>query len=249
MTIFHYIEGGSFWHSHPAWCKLVETFVLVTAIYYAKFGALVLFILFLLASLAVCGLFPVKVLSELRLFSGLLFLIFISAFFSSVEEAVILRGLAALIETVRFGAYILGGMIFTRTTSPGGLYSAIYRILRPLPFVPHRRIASFFKIVFSLIPIAFDTFEDVGDTLAARGNGRVKNPVQKIKNHVYPLMRDLFIKTDRFAEALVSRSYDGTNSYEIGTTSIKAIVHLLFVVLVIGGVLFGEMFILYFLGE
>ncbi len=104
--------------------------------------------------------------------------------------------------------YILVGFLFTQTTSPAELYGVIYSLFRPVPFLSHRKIASFFLIIFTLLPKAVDTYAEVGESLRSRGLGSSKKPLHRALYRVYPLMINMFLKTDNFSEALAARCFN-----------------------------------------
>ncbi len=209
LTLFHYMEGGSLIHRHNPFIKLFEMIVTVSAIALSGPWSLALFSVFLCGAAVYSGMSMKKLMKEMAVFWWLLAFIFIASILSW-DGRIFPEGIvSAMVQCLRFADYILCGLLFTRTTSPDKLYGVIYSLFRPVPFLPHRKIASFFLIIFTLLPKAVDTYAEVGESVGSRGLSNSRRPLHRAIYRIYPLMINMFLKTDAFSDALVSRCFNG----------------------------------------
>ncbi len=208
LTLFHYIEGNSIFHRHNPFLKLCEMIFAVSVIAFSGLWSLGLYFLLFLLALFFAGIRPLTLVRNLKMFWWLLVFIFAAPLISQEVPLFPDRFIIASRECLRFMDYILVGFLFTQTTSPDKLYGVIYSLFRPIPLVPHRKLASFFLIIFTLLPKAVDTYAEVGESLGARALGNSKNPLHRALYRVYPLMINMFLKTDNFSEALASRCFN-----------------------------------------
>jgi|GEM_PF-6158689 len=207
LTLFHYTEGDSLIHRHNAFLKLCEMIATVSFIAFSGTWSLLLFLVFLVSGIIYSGMGPVKLIRNLKMFWWLLAFIFIASLLSG-GDFLTERLPAGARECLRFCDYILTGFLFTQTTSPDKLYGVIYALFRPIPFLPHRKIASFFLIIFTLLPKAVDTYAEVGESVSARGLGNSRRPLHRALYRIYPLMINMFLKADNFSDALTSRCFN-----------------------------------------
>jgi len=97
--------------------------------------------------------------------------------------------------------------VITGTTPLMTLRNVIEWFLRPLPYVPEVRIATMINLTFTLIPLIFDSFAEMMNAQKARCVELRKNPIERIKFIVFPLLNQTLRRADEIAYAMEARCY------------------------------------------
>lgn len=119
-----------------------------------------------------------------------------------------LEGLfSGLLFSWRLILFLMISTILTGTTTLSSLQTAICWLLRPLPFINERRIATLFNMTFVLIPLIFDEANQLREAQRSRCIDNRKNPLQQVVLLVYPLLRQTFRKVEEIALAMEARGY------------------------------------------
>lgn len=134
---------------------------------------------------------------------------------------------ALLTATLRMGAFICIlrlALLFSTTTDPLILTPAIYRILKPIPFIPAAKISSSMGLSLSLIPAILDEMEYIREAMASRCGWNPRRPVRNLFHLGLPLLEGILTKAETLADAMESRLYreDPTEPADI-KNSIKAL--------------------------
>jgi energy-coupling factor transporter transmembrane protein EcfT len=114
----------------------------------------------------------------------------------------------ALVQCWKFVLLVLFGIFFTETTAPESFQSAIYYILKPIPLVNERKIASISGTTLVLLPKILDTYKDIINALHSRCYSNNKNIYYKIKNLSQSLILTSVLSIKNISEAYFSRFYD-----------------------------------------
>lgn len=113
----------------------------------------------------------------------------------------------AAITGWRLVLILLFGILFTAVTKPTDLKESLIRLLRPLPFLPKRRIAVMVALTLRLFTILLDLVHEVRLANRARLGDRARSPLRRIQSLVLPVLRRALIRADAMAIALAARGY------------------------------------------
>ncbi|OQA30157.1 MAG: Energy-coupling factor transporter transmembrane protein EcfT [Betaproteobacteria bacterium ADurb.Bin341] len=119
------------------------------------------------------------------------------------EEGLILGGLTCW----RLGLILGYAVLFTAVTRPRELRDALIWLLRPIPFIPERRIGLMVSLTLRFFSRTLDQSEEVRLANRARLGDQRKNPVRRIKCLTLPVLRRALQEADEVAFALAARGY------------------------------------------
>ena len=214
--VFHYFPGDSFLHRWDARCKLLGL-LLITAtliqpsISWFLFNSILLWLLYLISRLPFRFLFKELKFWALFLFVLFLFQIFLTpgdriSFFPwlPVSKDGLLRG---GLTSWRLGLMIGYAVLFTAITRPRDLCEALVWILKPIPFLPERRIGLMVSLTLRFFTRILDQVEEVKAAHQARLGDRNNNPIRKAKYYALPILRHSLLEVEEVTFALVARGY------------------------------------------
>lgn len=230
VTIFSYIPDAGFLNKTDPRYKLLSMFFLSFGIFYSA-----PFILFFY-TLLICFLFKktdlkfLSFLKELKLFLIFLFFIFLSKavtepgqiIFSKFNINFTDKGLiSGSMVAWKFLCIMLMGIFFMRTTKISEIKDAVHLLLRPIPFIPHEKIAIMTGLFIRFLPVIFSYTKEVKDAQAARCFHLCKNPIKKIEYLTLPVLKKTFENADNIVNAMESRCYNEEKALPILNSSIK----------------------------
>jgi energy-coupling factor transporter transmembrane protein EcfT len=171
----------------------------------------------LLVGLFFLSRFPFKqLLRELRFWIIFLFILFLfqvlltpgTRFNSShwlpiTKEGFLLGGLTCW----RLGLMLGYAVLFTAVTRPRELRNALIWILRPIPYLPERRIGLMVSLTLRFFSRTLDWVEEVQLAHQARMGDRNKNPFRKAKLLALPVLRRSLLEVEEVTFALAARGY------------------------------------------
>ena len=177
---------------------------------------------FIFDSLLLVGLFflsrlPLK--NILRDLSSWMILLFILFLFQSLftpglrlhsfpwlpvsKEGLFLGGLTCW----RLGLILGYAVLFTAVTRPRELQDALIWLLKPIPFLPERRIGLMVSLTLRFFSRTLDQAEEVRLAHRARLGDRNKNPFRKAKFLALPILRHSILQAEDVTLALAARGY------------------------------------------
>jgi biotin transport system permease protein len=213
---FRYFPGNSLLHRWDARCKVFGLF-LVTAtlirpsIFWFLLDSIFLFGLFNLSQL------PLRpFIKELRFWTIFLSVLFLFQIFMTSgdrfsflpwlpvsKEGLLQGGFASW----RLGLMIGYALLFTALTRPRDLCESLTWILKPLPFLPQRRIGLMVSLTLKFFSRIMDQVEEVRAAHLARLGDRSFNPLRKAKFFVLPILRNSILEVEEVTFALAARGY------------------------------------------
>jgi len=158
----------------------------------------------------------VAILWRMKLFLLLLLLVFLSRCFATDGDPLIsFFGLAisaqgvltGFLVTYKFLMVMLTGLLFATTTRPAGVKSAVQWYLKPIPFIPEKRLAVMISLTLSFMPVILKQMQIISDAQAARCGNLEKNPIKRIIRLVLPMLKKVFLSADQLVLAMESRCY------------------------------------------
>lgn len=213
---FAYIPGKSFLHLLDVRLKFFMLCLFSLALVATGFyGCTIYFLTY-------CFIFyrikinPVPVLKELKLFFLLLLFVFAARTLSTPGTVISnLMGVTVTRQGASAGALIvyrlflimLTGIAFAATTRPSDIKGAVQWFLKPIPFIPEKRLAVMISLAISFMPVILKQAHLISMAQAARCGILEKNPVKRIIRTTVPLMKKIFLSADKLIMAMESRCY------------------------------------------
>jgi energy-coupling factor transporter transmembrane protein EcfT len=107
----------------------------------------------------------------------------------------------------RFFLVMIIGMLFAVTTRPADLKSAAQWFLKPVPFVPEKRVALMISLFLRFFPLILTQAAQTADAVNARCGGFRKNPVRRIRFLTLPLLKKTVMAANHLSLAMTARCY------------------------------------------
>lgn len=212
----HYIPGNSILHRWDARCKLVGLLMVTTTLLRTTLIWFALHSVFLLCLLLLSRLPVRSFLRDLRHWFLFLVILFVfQVLFSAHSHDRILPYLPVSAEGLRQGALncwrigtILGySVLFTAITRPREIQDSLMWFLKPVPFIPARRISFMVSLTLRFFSAILDQTGEVWLAHRARLGDQGRNPLRKMKYLGLPIIRRSFNRVEEVTLALLARGY------------------------------------------
>jgi energy-coupling factor transporter transmembrane protein EcfT len=216
LTSFRYIAGNSMLHRLDARFKIAFVIVISLVGLNAYLWGLGLLTLLLLGIILRIRLPLFSGLKEIRYFLMLLLLIFVARVLATdgiplvdldyitVSRQGIYNG---IVVCWRLALIVLLGFTFISTTSPAAIKAAVQWFLKPVPFIPEKKVAVMMGLILRFVPVIFNQAGATSAALKARAVENRKNPVYRLTKFGFPLMRRIFERADDLVIALEARAF------------------------------------------
>lgn len=197
-----YIPGTTFLHQCPAGIKLI--FLTMTSIVLSlqTLYTIIPISLFTIISFFIIR-FPIH-----KMIKGHIFAFSMAALIVWGEWR---NGVNDIMPLVLIGGKFLGiyyaGILFAAITNPFALGQTIYKITRPIPFIPSENIRLMISLTLTYIPVLFDESQTIERACRSRLLFKRKNPIRQIRYRTEPLLTGVIRKSEDLAMALISRGY------------------------------------------
>lgn len=197
-------------------CKFFIICLVSVSMVSAHLPSCFLYLLILLFFLKKAGLNIFAILKSIKYFFILLFLIFAARALSvkgnilfsfhgmSMSEQGIYEG---FLVAFRFFLLMLTGLLFSSTTQPSSVKSAVQWFLKPVPFIPEKRVGVMIGLALGFMPVILKQAKEISDAQKARCADLQKNPVKRMIRIVLPLLKKTFLSADSLVLAMESRCY------------------------------------------
>jgi len=216
LTSFGYFPGHSLLHNLDPRFKLL--FVVLLSLVCLNLYFLALGIsTFLLVGLIAYSRLPLNSgVKQLRYFFVLLLFVFMARVLSTGGESLIevrfisvsKQGLiAGLLVCWRLAFIVLLGFTLISTTRPAEIKAAVQWYLKPVPFIPEKKVAMMMGLILRFVPVIFDQAAETADAQKARCVQNRKNPVYRLIKLGFPLMRRTFERADDLVAAIEARGF------------------------------------------
>jgi biotin transport system permease protein len=214
---FSFRNGSSILHRLDPRFKII--FLALISLSTLKAGIAGLLLLTLVfGSLAAEMRLPLKSITfELRYFSFFLLIIFVAKClteqgiplltvkFITVTDRGIIEGALA---SWRLALIILMGLLFSFTTRPKDIRTAVEILFTRVPLLPEKRIAIMIGLIVRFIPVILHLTREVSDAQRARAIEQRKNPIYRASRLVLPIMRRTLGRAELLANSMESRCFD-----------------------------------------
>ncbi|MEA1911115.1 MAG: energy-coupling factor transporter transmembrane component T [Spirochaetota bacterium] len=235
--IFHYQKGNSVLHNTDVLIKLAGMLGFSVMLLPVSLFRLIVLIPVILV---------VHFLSSIRMGSY----IRESGFFIIMGGLILLANtlssgslLTGLLRATRFFLILWMALLFTFTTDPMGVSLGIYRLVKPLGFIPARRFSTIFGLSLTMLPLILDQMREIREAMLSRCGMSRRTPLRNVIRLGLPLLDGILVKAEDLSDSMESRLFteDATPlEKQSGTHGHKIILVLLLSAVII---LLGERFI------
>lgn len=216
LTTFSYLPGDSILHRTDARFKIILMILLSLASLNASLPGLGLLTVLLLGVCLYARIPLISGFKELRVFLILLCLVFAARVYSTGGPSVLnFKYLSVSMEGLYNGALVCWrlafvvvlGFAFISTTPPYEIKVAVQWLLKPVPFIPEKKVAIMMGLILRFVPVIFDQARDTAEAQKARGVENRKNPLYRLTKFGFPLMRRTFERADELVVAMEARAF------------------------------------------
>jgi len=213
---FHYFPGNSSLHHWDARCKFFGLLMITATLLQSR----VIWLIFdstLLMGLLILSRLPLRqFFRDFRIWAIFLFALFLfQAFFTPGSRLPAFPWLPVSQDGLRLGSltcWRLGlilsfSILFTAITRPRELQDALIWFLKPIPFLPERRVGLMVSLTLRFFSIILDQADEVRLAHKARLGNQNKNPFRRAKFLALPLLRRSFSRAEDVTLALAARGY------------------------------------------
>jgi energy-coupling factor transporter transmembrane protein EcfT len=174
---------------------------------------------------------------DFRIWAILLFALFLfQAFFTPGHRVSAFPWLPAsqdglrlgILTSWRLGLILSYSILFTAMTRPHELQNALIWLLKPIPFLPERRVGLMVLLTLRFFSIILDQADEVRLAHKARLGDQNKNPFRRAKFLALPLLRHSFSKAEDVTLALAARGYRDDLPLQIQKLPISHLIPLFF---------------------
>ena len=216
LTAFGYISGDSVLHRLDPRFKLLFVILLSLVCLNLYFISLGIFTSLLLGLIFFSRLPLNSGVRELRYFIILLVLVFIARVLSSGGPSVLVLNFVSvskqglydgLMVCWRLVFIVLLGFTLVATTRPSEIKAAVQWYLKPIPFIPEKKVAMMMGLILRFVPVIFDQAAETAEAQRARCVQNRKNPIYRLTKLGFPLMRRTFERADDLVAAIEARGF------------------------------------------
>jgi len=212
----HYFPGNSLLHRWDARCKFFGLLMITATLLQSKTSWLT-FDSILLIGLLILSKLPIgQFFRDFKTWAIFLFVLFLfQAFFTPGLRVSLFPWLPVSLEGIYLGSFtcwrlglILGyAVLFTAVTRPRELQDTLVWLLKPVPFIPERRIGLMVSLTLRFFSRTLDQVEEVRLAHQARLGDQNKNPIRKAKFLALPILRRSIFEVEDVTFALAARGY------------------------------------------
>jgi len=211
ILIFHYQKGDSILHKTDVRLKLAGLLCFSLLLLPVSLYRLLILIPAVLLCHAASGVRIGKFAKESLFFFIMGALIFLSNSLTSglteggarTVEGLMTGGL----RTIRFFMILWMALLFTFTTDPLTVSSGIYRLLKPLPLLPARRISTILGLSLTLLPVILDEIREIREAVWSRCGMNRRTPLRNLVRTGLPLLEGILTKAEHMSDAMESRLF------------------------------------------
>lgn len=216
LTAFGYFSGNSLLHSLDSRFKLLFIAVLSMVSLNLNFAALGIISILLLGFIIYSRLPLYAMFKELRYFFILLAFVFVARALSTGGDPLLdfklftvsHQGLSAgMLVCWRLALVVLLAFTMITTTRPSDIKAAVQWYLKPIPFIPEKKVAIMMGLILRFVPVIFDQAAETAEAQKARCVQNRKNPVYRLIKLGFPLLRRTFERADDLVAALEARGF------------------------------------------
>lgn len=216
MTLFSYHPGDTLWHTLDVRCKCLLVCLLSMAVLKTGLPGNAICLCVLMVILKTLRVGPAMLVKQLKVFLLLLILIFFSRWAVTPGDPMVTvygfcltrQGFTSgSLVSLRFLVVMLLGLILTATTRSSEIKAAVQWFFKPIPFIPEKRVAVMVGLALKFMPLILDNAREVTHAVNARCGNLRTNPVRRLVNLSWPLLKKTFQSADDLSLAMQARCY------------------------------------------
>ena len=216
LTSFSYIAGHSLLHRIDTRFKIIFIIFLSLVSLNVYFRGLGLLSVLLSGVIFYARLPLASGFKELRYFLILLLLIFVTRVLSTDGTPVInlkyftisMQGITnGVLVCWRLALIVILGFAFISATPPSAIKAAVQWLLKPVPFIPEKKVAVMMGLILRFVPVILDQARETAEAQKARAVENRKNPVYRLTKFGFPLIRRTFERADDLVLAMEARAF------------------------------------------
>jgi len=217
LNLFHFQKGNSALHKLDTRLKLILLIIYSASI--LKFETIELGVISFMLIIYFFRIIksPKFYLKEMKWVAFLIIFIFIGKLLSTRGEIIYQSMpfitktgiISGIISAWKFLIIVLIGLLFSYTTLPENIHTAVYQIFKPIPLVNETSIASKLSLTIMFIPILMDMMNEISEARQSRYIEGSRNPVRNIMSLIIPIISGIIIKADETTLALEARLFTG----------------------------------------
>jgi energy-coupling factor transporter transmembrane protein EcfT len=216
LTSFSYQAGDSLLHHIDVRFKILFVILISLICLNLYFPGLAILTSLLLSLILHARLSLISGLKELRYFFILLFFIFFARVLSTDgPPAIELRFISVSIQGLhsgilvcwRLAIIVILGFAFISTTRSSAIKAAVQWFLKPVPFIPEKKVALMMGLILRFVPLIFHQAGEIAEAQKARGVENRKNPVYRLTKLAFPILRRTFERADNLVAAMEARAF------------------------------------------
>lgn len=201
LLIFHYQKGESILHKTDVLIKLAGILCFSIMLLPVSLFRLVVLVPVILTA---------HLLSSIRMKSyikeGGFFVVMGAVIFlvNCVSSSSIITG---ALRAFRFFLILWAALLFTFTTDPMAVSSGIYRLIKPLRFIPARRFSTIFGLSLTMLPLILDQIREIREAMLSRCGMSKRTPLRNVIRLGLPLLNGILVKAEDLSDAMESRLF------------------------------------------
>lgn len=216
VTLFSYRPGRTLLHTLDVRCKCLLVCLLSLAVLKTGLPGNIFCLGVLTVTLKTVGLDPAGIVTQLKTFLLFLMLIFFSRWAGTPGDPMVtLYGFSLTrqgfgsgsLVSLRFLIVMLLGLMLTASTRSMEIKAAIQWFLKPVPFIPEKRVAVMAGLALKFMPLILGNAREVTHAVNARCGNLRKNPVRRLLNLSWPLLKKTFKSAEDLSLAMQARCY------------------------------------------
>ncbi len=216
LNPFMFRPGNSPLHQLDTRCKFFIVCMVSISVLQADFTACFICLGILIVFITQIKLPLGKTLNHLKYFIlFLVFIIFTRALTTPGDPLVSLYDISisgqgvyqGSLVALRFFLVMVTGLIFSATTRSACLKNAAQWYLKPIPFVPEKRVAVMISLALRFLPLILKQAQETSNAIQSRCGNLEKNPVKRFIRLTLPLLKKTFLSADHLILAMEARCY------------------------------------------
>ena len=214
--VLHYFPGNSVLHGWDPRCKFIGLLMVTATLIRPKVEWFIIDSVLFIGLLVISRL-PIRMLLR-ELWNWMIFLLVLFLFQIFLTPGTPFAGFSWLpisreglhsggMTFIRLALLLCFAVLFTSVTRPRELQDALVWLLKPLPFVPKRRIGLMVSLTLRFFAVILEESDEVRLAHKARLGDRRHNPLRKAKFLGLPILRRSLSRAEEVTFALAARGY------------------------------------------
>ncbi len=211
---YHYRNAGI--HKFDPRFKLITTVALCITASYLQILPLIILLSMITGVITKSKLPLINAMKDIKPFIIFLLFVFITRLLTAEGEIIFKTGFISITaEGITEGTKIilklfsvmLAGYILIATTETFKIKAAIEHLLKPIPFVPEKKISTMLGLLIRFIPLIIFCIKETDTAQKVRFADNIKNPVYRIKRLIIPAVLKIINTADNLAVSMEARGY------------------------------------------